>query len=167
MNVYFLSISVGCFLQIKDPIRCGDMSPSPRSFYSTFRSKASCAFGYWVRLNSISVGRKSPIVTVLPFATTPLQIGHGSGGGFWGGPNMRSGCHAKWCPLADSFGDGRAITKWSCNHPSNRLRCKETLKTWADYRGCSSKVVLQDPLVFRNPGCSQRFLSIEAQITKC
>lgn len=71
---------------------------------------------------------------------------------------MRSGCHAKWCPLADSFGDGRAITKWSCNHPSNRLRCKETLKTWADYRGCSSKVVLQDPLVFRNPGCSQRFL---------
>lgn len=57
MNVYFLSISVGCFFQIKDPIRCGDMSPSPRSFYLTFRSKASCAFGYWVRLNSISVGR--------------------------------------------------------------------------------------------------------------
>ena len=99
MNVYFLSISVGCFLQIKDPIRCGDMSPSPRSFYSTFRSKASCAFGYWVRLNSISVGRKSPIVTVLPFATTPLQIGHGSGGGFGEGQTCgrvatRNGAHS-------------------------------------------------------------------------
>lgn len=144
MNVYFLSISVGCFLQIKDPIRCGDMSPSPRSFYSTFRSKASCAFGYWVHLNSISVGRKSPIVTVLPFATTPLQIGHGSGGGFGEGQTCgrdatRNGAHDR--RLGD--GDGNfAITK-SCNHPSNRLRCKETLKTWVDYRGCSSKVVLK------------------------
>ena len=49
------------------------------------------------------------------------------------------------------FGDGRAITKWSCKHR------KETLKTrvgWEN-RGCSSRLK-QDPLVFRNPGCSLR-----------
>ena len=42
--------------------------------------------------------RKSP-VTVLPFATTPLQIGHGSGGGFGEGQRCdrdatRNGAHS-------------------------------------------------------------------------
>ena len=102
--------------------------------------------------------RKSPIVTVLPFASFASSDRSWVGWGFWGGPNMRSGCHAKWCPRPPTrLGMGERSPSGVAIILQIDLDVK---KPWRPgwLQRLFFKVVLQDPLVFRNPGCSQRFL---------